>query len=221
MGHVQDARIVLFLKRFIIGKVKTRLAAEIGEENALLLYRAMVLDLLENLSSVLQLLVPYINEYDPNFDLQLAGTLRMKPKIQHGEDLGARMYNALDEVFCSGAQRAVLIGSDIPHLTADVLLEYLSRLDKYPAVIGPAQDGGYYLIGFRKNAFSDVLFKDISWSSSDVLEQTLNNDRGAGVQCYTGKIYRDIDTTEDLKMITGSKELSSLVPHVRKCMVLL
>lgn len=218
---MKDARIILFFKRLIVGKVKTRLAAEIGEETALVVYRAMILDLLENLSAVSEFLVPYINEYDPQLDLKLAEILRIEPRIQHGKDLGARMYNALDEVFCSGAQRAVLIGSDIPHLTADVVIEYLSCLNEYQVVIGPAQDGGYYLIGFTRNAFTDVLFKNISWSSPDVLEKTLKNAEGAGVKCYVGKMFRDIDTVEDLKMITGSKEFSSLVPHVLKCMVLL
>ena len=194
-------RIILFLKSFRAGHVKTRLAGRLGDRGALEIYTAMVADLLAKLEPLRDRVVPYFDRFpDSNDQPPAVSSLLSRGllKVQRGEDLGQRMGSAFEEVFAAGAERAVLIGSDIPQIDAELLEGYFSALRRFPMVLGPAADGGYYLIGFQRERFDAAVFQGIEWSTERVLQQTLNKARSLGLPCRLGAELRDIDTIEDL-----------------------
>jgi rSAM/selenodomain-associated transferase 1 len=244
VAESQSERIILFLKRFRVGEVKTRLAREIGDRGALELYAAMVADLLIKLLPLREIVVPYFDAVmqpaefrqpgqgggpeeqhgqgagpKPQLMDPAAAVHRLlspaefpggKPGIQEGGNLGQRMGNAFRDVFAAGAERALLIGSDIPEMSSDLLEEYLARLRRFPMVIGPAADGGYYLIGFQRGRFDARLFDGIEWSTEHVFAQTLAKARSLRLPSYVGRQLRDVDTVEDLESILSSGASSRL-----------
>ena len=121
---------------------------------------------------------------------------------QRGADLGERMSSAFAEVFVrTGTDRVLLIGSDIPHITADLLEDYFSKLDEHDVVLGPAEDGGYYLVGLHRTSFTPALFEDIPWSTGRVRRETVRRAEKLGLSVYLGPTLRDIDTLEDLEVV--------------------
>ena len=220
-------RIILFLKSFRAGHVKTRLASRLGDRGALEIYTAMVADLLAKLQPLRDLVVPYFDalpgsadhslDYPPSIPSLLSRGLL---KVQRGEDLGQRMSNAFEEVFAAGAERAVLIGSDIPQIDAELLEGYFAALRKFPLVLGPAADGGYYLIGFQGERFDAAVFQGIEWSTEHVLEQTLGKARSLGLPFHLGTELRDIDTIEDLEsLLSGDLATGSLADILERYLV--
>jgi rSAM/selenodomain-associated transferase 1 len=108
------------------------------------------------------------------------------------------MRNAFIEAFEMGFRRVVLIGSDIPDLPLDFIEEAFTSLKKKDAVIGPAFDGGYYLIGFRGRTFSPMVFDGMAWGTKTVFEKTMTVLRKLNRRVHTLAERRDIDTIEDL-----------------------
>jgi rSAM/selenodomain-associated transferase 1 len=119
---------------------------------------------------------------------------------QAGEDLGERMKNGFVEALSMNFKRVVLIGSDIPDLPLEFIEEAFTSLQEKDAVIGPALDGGYYLIGFKKETFSPRVFEGIHWSTESVFEKTLKVLQQEGLTVHTLQPLRDIDTVEDLRI---------------------
>jgi rSAM/selenodomain-associated transferase 1 len=117
--------------------------------------------------------------------------------LQEGEDLGVRMRNAFRNAFADGYEKAVIIGSDCSALTPCIIKDAFRQLDEYPVVIGPAQDGGYYLLGMSE--YYPDLFKNKEWSTSSVFEKTTEQLREMDISYYRLPILNDIDTLEDLK----------------------
>jgi len=113
-------------------------------------------------------------------------------------DLGLRMADTFTRAFQAGFPRAVLVGADIPGLTALLLRDAVLSLDHHPAAVGPALDGGYYLIAFRSDAFRPVVFSEIAWGTERVFQQTLRHFRAQGLSCHHLAPLSDIDTAEDL-----------------------
>lgn len=111
-------------------------------------------------------------------------------------DLGCRMERAFAEAFCEGAERIVIIGTDCPEITPDLIRESFERLATCDLVLGPATDGGYYLIGLRRPA--PRLFTDIPWGTERVLEQTLRRAEELGLAVCHLKTLSDVDRPEDL-----------------------
>jgi hypothetical protein len=207
-------RIIIFLKRLVHGAVKTRLADHVGDESALLLYRAMIEDLVGNISGLESLIEYYVDSKTGFLDSPLGNIIQRNPTEQSNGDLGQRMYNAFQQEFSQGAERAVLIGSDIPHLTAEVLEGYLEKLREYSLVLGPAMDGGYYLIGFQKERITPTIFENVPWSSSEVFSHTIRRARERGIDYYVGREYRDVDTYEDIMELCLRSDLAALLPHL-------
>lgn len=114
-------------------------------------------------------------------------------------DLGARMETLANLVFQAGARKVILIGADTPHMPPERLAEASRRLDAADVVIGPAEDGGYYLIGLRRPA--PELFRNIHWSGPYVLQETLQRVQDAGLSFALLEPERDIDTAEDLEWL--------------------
>jgi rSAM/selenodomain-associated transferase 1 len=204
-------RIILFLKSFRAGHAKTRLADRLGDRGALEIYSALVADLLAKLKPLRDLVVPYFDRLPDSKDQHPAVSSLLSRgllKVQRGEDLGQRMSRAFEEVFAEGAERAVLIGSDIPQIDADLLGEYFSALRRFPVVLGPAADGGYYLIGFQRKRFDAAVFRGIEWSTEGVLRQSLQKVRSLDLPCWIGAELLDIDTIEDLESLVSGDLLT-------------
>ena len=122
------------------------------------------------------------------------------------------MASAIGECFADGADRVLLAGTDIPGLDADLVRSFLEGLSGAPVAIGPATDGGYYLIGFRRPAFDPQLFDGIVWGSTDVLTRTLARLRERGLSPYLGRTLDDVDTVEDLREALATE---AKIPRLR------
>lgn len=194
---------LLFLRAPEKGRVKTRLAATLGEDITLTLYRLFVKDILETLTQAGYpvILCGYPEEKLAGISTWLGPALPCWS--QFGNDLGGKMANAFSRAFSEGFDRVVLVGSDIPDLPPRIIRDAFSALGKEGAALGPATDGGYYLIAFRRSAFLPEAFKNISWSTGQVLAQTLAvfSDNGTPVRLL--EQWRDIDTLEDIKALSA------------------
>jgi len=191
--------IVLFVKAPIEGQVKSRLASVLGQDIALDLYRNFVLDILASVenSGIPCTVCYHPPEHSETVKNWLGAHRRYMP--QEGNDLGERMELALRRSFSEGASRVVLIGSDLPDLPPELLKEaFVSLLDN-GAVIGPARDGGYYLIGFRSDAFLPAVFRGVEWSTDTVFAQTMAIFERKGRQVHALPPWQDVDTIDDLK----------------------
>ncbi len=188
----------IFVKHPHPGQTKTRLAAGIGHRKALLAYERLLHKtraVATELSPVLSVNIWYGNAI-PEEDLWQEASFSRQS--QWGDDIGTRMYHALQKGFEQGAAKVVLIGSDLPDIHAGLILKALSALDRVPAVIGPAQDGGYYLIGLSQ-APSKPLFDGILWSSDQVLVQTRARLQSLGWAWEELEALCDLDTVSDLE----------------------
>lgn len=179
--------VIMFVKEPLLGCVKTRLAKDTSEKFALQLYINMVEDLFQTLQDFELILYAYptINFYNNSNVYE-----------QKGTTLGDKMYNAFYEQFKKGYDNLVLIGSDTPQLSADYIRDSFQHLESKNIIIGPSDDGGYYLIGLRKKALKKELFEEISWSTNRVLHQTLQKINKE--ELYLLRYLNDIDTLTDL-----------------------
>jgi len=193
--------ILLFIKAPVKGQVKSRLAAVIGDEAAIYLYKNFILDIID---TVKKTGYPFrICYYPPHAGAEvsswLAGQYRIMP--QQGSDLGERMENAFIRCFSEGFERAVLIGSDLPDLAPAVLQEAMASLGEHDVVIGPASDGGYYLIGFHDDTLVPQVFQGIPWSTETVFQETMAILRNSALSIGQAPEWNDVDTVEDLKAL--------------------
>jgi rSAM/selenodomain-associated transferase 1 len=194
-----DALLLLFIKAPVRGAVKSRLAAVLGEDAALELYRNFVLDMLATIDrSGLPCRICY---HPPDAGERVAGWLGKHRAYlaQTGDDVGERMEQAFRRAFAEGTSRAVLVGSDLPDLPQAVLADAVGSLAQNDAVIGPAQDGGYYLIGFRRDRLLPAVFQGMPWSSDSVFMRTMKTFDQAGCRVHVLPAWRDVDTAQDLK----------------------
>lgn len=188
--------IALFCRPSIPGQVKTRIAAAAGQAAALDVYRF----LLENIGKVLEKTGEHVIVYST--EAQNAPELPWKEyRIQKGEGLGERMYNAFVDLHREGFEHVVLCGSDIPGLTERILHEHLDALGSYDMTIGPASDGGYYLIGIARESLSRQVFDGLPWSTEKVFNETMERAAREGLRVYTGPELTDLDTVEDLARV--------------------
>lgn len=163
---------IIFVKYPEPGKVKTRLGKTVGYEKASAIYKRIAENLINKSCKTCDTMV-FIEPYSRLEDFKdWIGDKRFLP--QTGSDLGERMYNALQYAFDAGYGKAVLTGSDIPGLNSSIIKDAFSLLDERDAVIGKAEDGGYYLIGFSFDTFTDRAFSNINWSTDIVFSQTMN-----------------------------------------------
>ena len=182
------------------GTVKTRLAASIGDAAAAALYRAFLLDLGRKLAThPAWVLYWAFAPADSPLPADIAGV--EKTFAQAGSDLGERMASAIERVLADGHPGAVLIGSDIPHVSIATLEDAIRRVATgAELVLGPAEDGGYYLVG---GTSLPPVFRDIPWGSSSVLAETIVAARRAGIEPALVASDYDIDDEEDLERLKG------------------
>ncbi|NOY68740.1 MAG: glycosyltransferase [Deltaproteobacteria bacterium] len=200
------AAIIFFVKSPVAGKVKTRLGREITQTNAVFLYKNFVKDIFSTLGKCdCEIRIYFSPENGRSRIMKLLGEpIAVYP--QQGDDLGKKMENALHETFETGFEKAVLIGSDIPDISKDIIISAVDALSAYPAVIGPATDGGYYLIGFTEKAFMPGLFSGIVWSGPEVLSRTTDLFKKNKIDFFMLQALMDIDTLNDLKHFMKKEE---------------
>ncbi|MHA2177857.1 MAG: TIGR04282 family arsenosugar biosynthesis glycosyltransferase [Candidatus Thorarchaeota archaeon] len=181
-----------------VGKVKARLAQSIGEEAATGLYRAFIQD---TVTTVQSLDIPfYIAVHPPESQDKFAQWLGPTYQIFHqqGIDLGKRLQNGFETMFLKGYQQVIALASDSPDLPIEILQTAVSTLQTNKAVIGPASDGGYYLIGFSHDLFIPDIFEEISWSTETVFRDTLARIESVTSQFHVLPEWADIDTKSNL-----------------------
>lgn len=192
-------RLILFTRFPVPGKVKTRLIPALGPEGAAALHRRLVLRTLRTAKAACQ-------AHGVDLEIRFAGDdsgamehwlgFQWRFRAQCAGDLGQRMAGAFADSFAEGSPATVIIGSDCPNLTAQGLAEAFSALRAQPAVLGPATDGGYYLIGLTRPM--PELFQGIAWGTDVVLEQSLNRFSQQGIAPVLLKPLGDVDRPEDV-----------------------
>lgn len=195
---LNEERLVVFAKAPRLGRVKTRLCPPLNAESALELHCALVEQTLARLQKVSRpgiahwLFISEALEETTTFEVPASWTIR----IQRGNSLGERLENAFRLAFEDGVKRMVVLGSDSPTVPLQCIDEALDELARYDVVIGPALDGGYYLLGSSR--FVPELFRDISWGGVRVLQETEEALIRTG-RSFTHLIpWYDIDADEDL-----------------------
>jgi len=188
-------RLIIFVKNLEKGQVKTRLAADLGDEQAMNIYHKLLIYTREITKQLNADKMVYYSEAIDNNDLW--DNMLFGKRLQNGTDLGERMQNAFAEAFAEGKQRVIIIGSDCLELETYMIKEAFAVLENNDVVIGPAKDGGYYLLGMKK--FFPTLFEDKEWSTPDLLMDTILDLKKMNGKYYLLKTLNDIDTAEDLE----------------------
>jgi len=201
-----NSRLLLFTRYPIAGKTKTRLIPQLGADGAALLQKRLT----ERVARQAQLLAERcgtetIVHYSSGSSEKMTSWLGpVRCVAQTTGDLGQRMRAALAHSFTEGAETAVLIGSDIPDISADLLHQAFHSLQgAKEVVIGPSADGGYYLVGLVAQQAAQllpVLFDQMVWSSADLFGVTMDRLRQAGYAVATLPVLHDIDLPADLSL---------------------
>jgi rSAM/selenodomain-associated transferase 2/rSAM/selenodomain-associated transferase 1 len=192
-------RLILFARYPVPGKVKTRLVPALGAEGAAGLHRRLVLRTLRTARKACQLVpadleVRFDGDSERAMSHWLGDSTGFLP--QDAGDLGERMAGAFEESFHRRSVATVLIGSDCPGLTPDILTTAFARLTQAPVVLGPARDGGYYLIGLSRPM--PELFRGIPWGTDRVLAESLRVLERGGCKPALLSPLEDLDRPEDL-----------------------
>lgn len=191
--------LIVFAKEPEIGRVKTRLRIYLNENRLLGLYKAFLKDTIDVLKRVKceERILAYTSKQEPLFLKRIGCGLRFYK--QKGKDLGMRMHNAFVYAKNIKAKKTVIIGSDSPTLSPYAIQNAFRKLDRYDIVLGPAADGGYYLIGLKDHCIA--LFKSIKWSCRSVLDKTLNRAKHIGKKVVLLKGWYDVDDYNSLNRL--------------------
>jgi hypothetical protein len=195
MTMLSTTALVIFVRNPISGQVKTRLAKDIGDERALEIY----LQLLQHTLKITRGLSfrKFVYYADEVSDYDLWSVPGYTKRMQSGTNLGERMLNSFKELFEQGFTRIVIIGSDCLQLQTENLQEAVTLLESNTAVIGPASDGGYYLLGLTK--LYPELFVNKPWSTNQVLTKTIDDFNNQGISYALLEELSDIDDITDLE----------------------
>jgi rSAM/selenodomain-associated transferase 1 len=211
LPHPERAALVIFAKAPIPGKVKTRLCPPLTEEEAATLHGSLVLDVLE------RTVMPGMDRFmacAPSAEHVFFKILEERHGVrlltQTDGDLGHRMHEALAEVLSRGYRKVLLIGADVPAISRPLLSQALGLLGAHDVVLGPAVDGGYYLIGLMR--LIPELFANMPWSSDRVC--TMTEEKARVLQLTTGLLprHRDLDTVQDLLALVEDAGLGTNGP---------
>ena len=184
--------LIVFVKNIKLGKVKTRLAKTIGNETAFEVYKVLV-DKTEQAIHNLEM-DKHIYFSDVVVDTKWPNNFKT---AQTGSNLGERMCNAFKDGFDKGYENIILIGSDLPDISDVIINNAFDTLTHKETVFGPAEDGGYYLIGMKQ--LHTFVFREKPWSTSILLEETLKELHSHTISLGLLETLNDIDTFEDLK----------------------
>ena len=201
IDNFEKNALIIFARYPVLGKVKTRLASSLGKEFALGFYKECSRHLFAEIErNQNDFFTPFLfcSEKDElNKMIDWAGS-GFKYYYQEGNDLGERMSNAFNKAFTLGVKKAIIIGTDVPDISNNLITSSFSLLDEKDFVIGPSIDGGYYLLGM-KNLNCD-LFSGINWSTETVLDHTINRIEKNNFSFAKLKQLHDIDDEQSLKL---------------------
>lgn len=198
-----NTALLIFIKNPELGKVKTRLAATVGDEKALDIFKKLLENIHEkSLKVEADKLLFYSTFIDEN-DIWENSVFRKKLQNQ-SPDLGQRMLSAFEEAQALGYSKALIVGSDIFEVSTEILQRGFELLEEAETVIGPSLDGGYYAIGFNFEKinspdFLQKVFLNKTWSHEYVAKQAIEVINSFSYTCNFLPILSDIDTEEDLK----------------------
>lgn len=209
-------RLLVFARLPELGKVKTRLASSLGPQRALVVYQAMLRDLLAGIGT---------STADTEIEILWAPTAAANGEalrrafgthslaMQTGATLGDRLAMAFSErFFFHRAEKIVAIGVDDPRLSRETIDHSFGLLESCEWTVGPATDGGYYLIGCRAGSYETSVFAEITWGTDRVLQQTLDKIREVRCSVALLPARRDIDTAEDLEAYAESEGWQPATP---------
>jgi hypothetical protein len=189
----------MFAKFWAPGEVKTRLAAAIGLEPAARLHRAFLQTLVERFAGAGDRRTLVFSPAHKRAEFQTLGAASWRLQPQPAGDLGRRMQVYFESAFAAGAERVVLIGSDSPTLPASYVESAFELLQGRPVVLGPAADGGYYLVGASRKP--PPIFEGVAWSQPSVFAETAEKLAAARLEFATLPGWYDVDAVEDLRRL--------------------
>ena len=196
----KDTAIIVFTRFPVEGKVKTRLAKNMGNKFAVSFFRVCAEHTFRQLLKVKEtgpeLFLFCSEENEIEQVMKWAGN-NFKYYSQQGSDLGIKMFNAFNTVFKKGYKKVIIIGTDSPDVSMNIIQSAISALDNFSVVIGPANDGGYYLLGFKSKLID--LFSGIEWSTNSVLDNTIEKLNNSKINYFMLEELTDIDTLDDLQ----------------------
>lgn len=189
------ATIIAFIKNPVEGQVKTRLAKDSNDALALKVYQRLIQYTIQVIQDSGFHLSAYFSNHRESWEALEGSTVA----VQEGQDLGERMLRAFDQEL-SRFSRVVLIGSDCAELLPRHLKEAVTALEQYDVVLGPAKDGGYYLIGLKAPLF--YLFEEMPWSQNHLLHETIKKIHQNGHHLKVLEELSDVDYLSDWKKVT-------------------
>lgn len=187
--------LIIFVKNLIPGKVKTRMAKTLGDDKALEIYKEMLIKIKEVIQYLPFDKAVFYSEAIEKNDVWQNGSFQKH--LQEGDNIGDRMHNAIEKMYNDGYDKISLIGSDCYQLTSSIVMDSFRFLSDYDVVIGPAQDGGYYLIAMT--GLYQGLFEAKDWGTDKVLKQTKEDLVKYEINHTFVTELNDIDDEEDLK----------------------
>lgn len=197
--------LMLFFRYPTYGRVKTRIAAELGNDITLGLYEAFIRDLLSLSGSVRADTMIAVDRPDEAAGHPSISAMGCPVIGQRGGDIGVRMHTAMVDAFNSGYERVVLVGSDVPDLPPGIINDAFDLLRTVDAVLGPSNDGGYYLVGFNRGACDEAYFTGITWGSRTVCRSTVDKINSSGKILRLMPAWNDIDDRGGLKRFFDEK----------------
>ena len=216
-SSVLSTALVIFAKAPIPGQVKTRLCPPLTTDEAATLHGSFVLDTLERTKAAVRKLKLPFDRYlacSPSSTAVFFKVMEERQGVQlidqAGEDLGARMKHAFETLFARGYRHVLIVGTDVPSLPLEHYQQALAFLDTHDLVLGPALDGGYYLIGLNKPM--PALFENIPWSTDRVISLTREKADGLGLRTALLPAWRDVDTIDDLNALVEAGALDAKKP---------
>lgn len=212
-----QAALVVFAKAPIPGQVKTRLCPPLTPDEAATLHGSFVLDTLERTkTAVARLKLPF-DRYlacAPSSALVFFKIMEERQGVrlldQVGDDLGVRMHHVCETLFERGYRRVLIVGTDVPTLPLDHYKQALALLESHDLVLGPALDGGYYLIGLKRPV--PDLFTGIPWSTDQVFRLTEKKAAELGLKTALIPTWRDVDTIDDVQALIEASTLDAKKP---------
>ena len=226
MSNPSHHQLLVFTRYPEPGLAKTRLISALGEEGAADLHRQMTEHLLEEARKLVA-----IDPVSIRICFDGADPQRMRTWLgsewgyapQESGDLGRRMLQAFAGAFREGPDLAVLVGTDVPDLTAPILFQAFGKLEKADLVLGPAEDGGYYLVGLQRSVFERVaprLFSDIAWGTDAVLDQTLAVADELDLCWSLTDRLADVDRPEDVRLWEHHQQAAAVASEAARISVI-
>ena len=189
--------VLIFAKNLIYGEVKTRLAATVGNDVAFSIYKKLLQYTKEITKKIIaDKIVFYSNNIE---EKDIWKSTIYKKQLQSGNHLGERMQNAFDHAFKNRYEEVLIIGTDCFELTSPIIEMAFSQLKHHDIVIGPATDGGYYLLGMK--SLYPLLFENIEWSTNTVFKKTIAACNQLSLTYYVLLELNDVDEEKDLKHV--------------------